>query len=159
MNITIRKAEEKEYALLNVFLRDAIETSEDDEIPSIKTMKYPHYYAYLENFGKRKGDFALLAQIEESIIGMVWSRIIVGMGSINEQTPTIIACVHKNYRGIGIGKKLITEMYKLLQNEGYTHVSLLVDKKLEAVVRFSKKGYIIEQENEYEYIMVKQIGH
>ncbi len=157
MNITIRKAEEKEYALLNVFLRDAIETSEDDKIPSIKTMKYPHYYAYLENFGKREGDFALLAKIDDSIIGMIWSRIIVGMGSINEETPTIILSVHKDYRGIGIEKMLIKGMYKILQNEGYTQISLLVDKKLEAVARFSKDGYTIEQENEYEYVMVKKL--
>lgn len=157
--MVIRRVNEKEYPLLKVFLRDAIDISKNDKIPSIKMMKNPRFYAYLEDFGKRNGDYALLAEVDESIVGMIWSRIIVGLGSIDEQTPTIIACVHKNYRKKGIGKMLFTEMYELLRNKGYTQVSSPVDKELEAVVHFSKYEYVIKQENDYEYIMVKKICH
>lgn len=158
MNITIRNVSEKEYPLLKVFLRDAIEIQKKDKVPSLKLMKYPRYQAYLENFGQEEGDFAFLAIVDESIIGMIWSRIVVGIGSIDEQTPTIIACVNKNYRGKGIGKMLFEEMYQFLLTKGYTQVSCLVEKSLEAVAQFSKREYTIKKENQYEYIMVKKLS-
>ena len=62
--------------------------------------------------------------------------------------------IASEYRGKGIGTKLIETMLKLLKNKGYKKTSLAVQKDNYAVKMYKKVGFKIINENEQEYIMV-----
>lgn len=60
----------------------------------------------------------------------------------------------KEYRGKGIGTKLMETMLKILKDKGYKKTSLAVQKDNYAVKMYKKVGFKIIDENEQEYIMV-----
>ena len=60
----------------------------------------------------------------------------------------------KEYRGYGIGTKLMQEMLEALRKDGHTQVSLSVQKRNYAVKMYRKVGFEILSENDEEYIMV-----
>ena len=65
--------------------------------------------------------------------------------------------LYKNFRGQGIGTKLLDEMINLLQNFGYNAVSLSVQKKNFAVKIYKRAGFKIFLENDDDYIMIRNL--
>ena len=100
-----------------------------------------------------KDDFALVAEVENKIIGAVWVRIMNDYGHIDDKTPSLAISLYKKYRGQGIGRSLIKEMLSLLQAHGYKHVSLSVQKANYAAKLYQKIGFRIIKEIGDEWIM------
>ena len=65
--------------------------------------------------------------------------------------------LYKEYRGQGIGTKLMEEMLGLLRKQGYEKASLAVQKANYAVRMYEKVGFQIVDENDEEYIMVCEL--
>lgn len=149
----IRKMVEAEYDLLRDFLYEAIfKKDEDMEIPR-DIIEKPELQVYIEDFGQKKGDYCLVAEEQQKIVGAVWVRIINGYGYIEEDVPEFAISLYKEYRGKGIGTKLMEEMLVLLKKEGYKKASLAVQKENDAYKMYQKVGFHVIDENTEEYIM------
>lgn len=75
-------------------------------------------------------------------------------GHVDDDTPSFAISLYEEYRGKGIGTKLMKTMLKLLKEKGYKKTSLSVQKNNYAVKMYKNVGFKIIDENEQEYIMV-----
>lgn len=154
VNYTVRPISSSEIPLLDDFLYEAIFIPKGTEIPPRDIICKPELQVYVSEFGRRKDDHGLVAVADSKIVGAVWTRIMNDYGHINDDTPSLAISLYKEYRGRGIGTKLIREMLVLLKNEGYTQVSLSVQKANYAVRMYKQVGFEIAGENEEELIMI-----
>lgn len=153
MDYKIRKISEKEYRLLEDFLYEAIFVPEGMSAPSKSIINQPELQVYISDFGKKKDDMGLLAEVGQKVVGAVWVRIMNDYGHIDDDTPSFAISLYKEYRGLGIGTALMKEMLCILKNRGYKQASLAVQKANYAVKMYQKTGFEIVDENEEEYIM------
>ena len=153
MEYTIREMTVMEYPLLNEFLYEAIFIPDGIKPPPKNIIASPELQIYVDRFGASKADFALVAEVEQKIVGAVWVRIIHDYGHIDDKTPSLAISQYNKYRGQGIGSSLIKEMLSLLQVHGYKHVSLSVQKANYAAKLYQKIGFRIIKEIGDEWIM------
>ena len=153
MKYTIREMTAQEYPLLDDFLYEAIFVPEGVDPPSKSIITAPELQVYVKDFGASKDDFALVAEVENKIIGAVWGRIMNDYGHIDDKTPSLAISLYKKYRGQGIGSSLIKEMLSLLQVHDYKCVSLSVQKANYAAKLYQKIGFRIIKEIGDEWIM------
>ena len=154
MNYTIREIKKSEYHLLEDFLYEAIFIPEGLAAPPRSIINNPELQVYISNFGTQKHDRALLAEIDNKVVGAVWVRIMNDYGHIDNETPSFAISLYKEYRGLGIGTEMIKKMLSILKDSGYKRASLAVQKANYAVNMYRKVGFKIISENEEEYIMI-----
>ena len=122
--------------------------------PPKSIINQPELQVYIIDFGKKKDDIALVAEVDKRVVGAVWVRIMNDYGHVDNDTPSFAISLHKNYRGFGIGTDLMKEMLRILKDRGYKQASLAVQKANYAVKMYQKSGFEIVDENEEEYIML-----
>ena len=154
MDYIIREILQEEYGLLEHFLYEAIFVPEGMAAPPESITKQPELQVYLTDFGEKKDDIGLVAEVDSMVVGAVWVRIMNDYGHVNDATPSFAISLYKEYRGLGIGTALMKEMLCLLKQRGYEQTSLAVQKANYAVGMYKKVGFEIVDENEEEYIMV-----
>lgn len=154
MNYSIRKIKDNEYNLLNDFLYEAIFILEGDQAPPKSIINLPELQVYVLDFGKKEDDICFVAEVNKKVIGAVWVRVMDDYGHIEEGVPSFAISLYKEYRGNGIGTKLMKKMIYELQKRGYEKTSLAVQKANYAVNMYKSVGFEIVDENEQEYIMV-----
>ncbi len=157
MQLTIREIKPAEYHLLDDFLYEAIFQKEGNAPLPREIIDEPKMQAYTENFG-RKSDKGLVAEVDNTILGCVWTRILAGeirgYGNIDTQTPEFAISVLKAYRGNGVGYALMQAMLQQLQEKNYHQTSLAVQKENYALELYKKVGFEIITETDEEYIML-----
>jgi len=157
MDYIIRKLEETEIHLLKGFLYEAVFQKDEENLIPRSVIDEPEVKVYIENFGK-PDDICLVAEIENKIVGAVWTRILCGdvkgFGNIDSNTPEFAISLYKEYRGKGIGTALMKDMLTILKERGYKQTSLAVQKENYAVKMYENVGFSIINENEEEYLMV-----
>ena len=154
MNYKIRKILEREVSLLQDFLYEAIFVPEGMLAPPKSIINQPELQVYITDFGKKKDDIGLVAEVDKKVVGAVWVRIMDDYGHIDNDTPSFAISLYKDYRGFGIGTDLMKEMLRILKDRGYKQASLAVQKANYAVRMYQKTGFEIVDENEEEYIML-----
>lgn len=154
MNYIIRKIEENEIGILNDFLYEAIFIPKGVQPPPKDIIKQPELQVYVSEFGTRIGDYGLVAEVNNQIIGAAWVRIMNDYGHIDNQTPSFAISLYKEYRGYGIGTDLMKRMLGLLKQNGYKQTSLAVQKANYAVKMYKNVGFYTIDENDEEYIMI-----
>ena len=154
MKYIIREIKETEYALLNDFLYEAIFIPEGVQAPPKSIIHISELQVYVADFGKCKDDRCLVAEVDGKVAGAVWVRIMKDYGHIDDATPSFAISLYKEYRGLGIGTKMMREMLCVLKENGYKQCSLAVQKANYAVKMYKRVGFEIVDENEEEYIMV-----
>lgn len=157
MNINIRQIKKSEYYILYDFLYEAIFVPEGLLAPPKDIINTPQLQVYVKDFGKQEGDNCFVAEIDNKIVGAVWVRIMDDYGHVEDGIPSFAVSLYKEYRGLGIGTKLMKRMLEELKAKGYQKTSLSVQKKNYAVKMYKKVGFEIVDENEEEYIMVCQL--
>jgi ribosomal protein S18 acetylase RimI-like enzyme len=154
----IRKLRETEIGILENLQYEAIFIPEGFESPPFEIIYRPEIAIYFKDFGAKKDDYCLVAEIEGKIIGGVWVRIISdevkGFGYVDDETPEFAISLFPEYRNQGIGTKLMFEMIDYLKNKGYKQCSLAVQKANYAVKMYKNVGFEIINELEQEYLMV-----
>ena len=153
----IRHLQGSENHLLREFLYEAIYIPEGVKPPSKDVVDLPELKLYIEDFGKKKDDFCLVADCEGKVVGAVWVRIMNDYGHIDDETPSLAISLYKKYRSFGIGTAMMKEILVLLKSHGYRQVSLSVQKTNYAAKLYLKVGFEIVKENEEEYIMVNYL--
>lgn len=154
MDYRIRTMLEGEDSLLEDFLYEAIYVPDGMSAPPKSIINQPELQIYLTDFGKKKDDIGLVAEVDKKAVGAVWVRIMNDYGHIDNDTPSFAISLYKDYRGLGIGTALMKEMLRILKDRGYKQASLAVQKANYAVKMYQKTGFEIVDENGEEYIML-----
>ena len=154
MDYIIREIKETEYHLLEDFLYEAIYVPKGMTAPPKSIIQRPELQVYIEEFGRKKDDIGLAAEVDGRIIGAVWARVMNDYGHFDDETPSLAISLLKDCRGLGIGTALMREMLCRLKRSGYRQTSLSVQKANYAVKMYHKTGFVTVAENEEEYKMV-----
>jgi len=154
MEYIIREMREAEYPLLKDFCYEAIFTPEGEALPPRNIVEHPSLQVYYVGFGSEVHDRALVAEADGNLVGAVWVRIMNDYGHVDDETPSFAISMYKEYRGYGIGTKMMKRMLDILKNCGYEKASLSSQKANYAVKMYRNLGFEIIAENEEEYIMV-----
>ena len=154
MDTIIRKIRPEEYGLLREFLYQAIYLPEGVEPPPRSVVDLPELQVYIADFGTRSGDYCLVAEAEKQVVGVVWSRIMEDYGHIDDSTPSLAISLLPEYRGLGIGTRLLNGLLLLLQEHGYRRVSLSVQKENPALHLYQRAGFYMVAEKSTEYLML-----
>ena len=157
MNYTIRELRGTEYPLLKEFLYEAIFVPEGMGPPPRSILDGPELQVYISGFGTQPDDRALCAEVNGTVVGAVWVRIMDDYGHIDGETPSFAISLYKEYRGLGIGTELMERMLAILEERKYRQASLAVQKANYAVKLYQKLGFEIVDERDTEYIMVKHL--
>lgn len=157
MDYIVREIKKSEYPLLNDFLYEAIFIPSGVEPPPKSIIQSPELQVYVTNFGSSKHDRAFVAEAGGKVIGAVWVRIMNDYGHIDNDTPSLAMSVFKEYRALGVGTALLQKMLSSLKLNGYSKVSLSVQKDNYAVKLYRKVGFTITCENEEEYLMTAKL--
>ena len=155
-NLIIREIKPIEYSFLNEMLYQAIFVADEAEVLPREIIKQPDLKKYIQDFG-RIGDFCLVAEQNEKLLGAIWIRYIKGYGFVDNETPETSMAVLKGNRSKGIGKQLLTEMIDRLKNIQMKQVSLSVDKKNFAHGFYKKHGFVDYTTSEKSIIMIRKL--
>jgi len=155
-DIVIRGIRSSEHSLLEDFIYAAIFVPPGAEMPSREIIFAPNVFMYIENFGE-ENDCGVVAEQDGKIIGAAWTRIIPGYGHIDEHTPELAIAVFPEYRGKGIGERLLIKLFKMLTERGYEQTSLAVQKENAAYRLYERVGYEMIEERDEEYLMIKNL--
>ena len=154
MDYIIRPISDGEESLLEDFLYEAIFVPEGVPAPTKSIINQPELQVYVADFGKKKVDIGLFAEVDKRVVGAVWVRIMNDYGHIDSATPSFAISLYKDYRGLGMGTAMMKEMLCILKDRGYKRASLAVQKANYAVKMYKKVGFEIVDQNEEEYIML-----
>ena len=154
MNTIIRKIRPEEHDLLREFLYQAIYLPEGMEPPPRSVVDLPELQVYIADFGTRPGDHCIVAEAAGKVVGAAWCRIMADYGHIDNDTPSLAISLLPEYRGLGIGTRLLNDLLLLLQEHGYLRASLSVQKENPALRLYQGTGFRIVAERGTEYLML-----
>jgi len=157
MNYAIREINKSEIPLLSEFIYESIFTPAGFALPERSVINHPSIQVYIEGFGTKVDDFCLVSEMDDKIVGAAWIRIMHDFGHVDDETPSLAMSLYTEYRGLGIGTALLSELLLRIKAKGYKKTSLSVQKANYAVKMYKKLGYEVVKENEEEYIMVKYL--
>ncbi|MDR1564511.1 MAG: GNAT family N-acetyltransferase [Oscillospiraceae bacterium] len=154
--LTIRTIKKTEYAILSEFLYHAIFLPPEAEPLSREVLDKPEISIYIDGFGGKK-DCGVVAIQDGKPVGAAWAWVIPAFGYIDDKTPELAISVLPEYRGQGIGTKLLKRLFDELAGKGYKQTSLSVQKNNPAFRLYQRLGYKIVSENEEDYIMLRSL--
>ena len=152
-----------DYSCLPEFLYQAIFIPKGVEPLPRSIINAPQIFAYIKDFNTQIGDLGVVAEQNGQVVGAAWTRIIPAYGHINDETPELAISILQEFRGYGIGSKLMKKLFDVLRANGYAQTSLSVQKDNPAVRLYKRLGYRIMEEkldhvgNE-DYIMIKDLS-
>jgi ribosomal protein S18 acetylase RimI-like enzyme len=161
----IREIHTDELPLLETFLYEVIFVPEGVAPLPFDTIFIPAIYVYIKDFGSRKDDYCLVAEMDGGqVVGAIWVRILAGtdgeprgFGNLDAETPEFAISVLKKFRNQGIGTRLMHDMLNCLQDKGYSQASLSVQKENYAARMYLKLGFETVSENKEDFIMVRRL--
>lgn len=157
MEAVIRQLKEDEFGVLGDFLYEAIFIPEGVEPPPRDIIEKPELRLYIEDFGSSPYDIAFGAICGGRIVGAVWCRIMADYGHVDDQTPSLAISLYSEFRGQGLGNRLMRKILNELRSRGCKQVSLAVQKANYAVKLYRSLGFETVSENTEEFIMIKKL--
>lgn len=145
-SVKIRPAAPEDLPFLSDMLFEAGAVSEKvREMGKEKALSLPGMIYFLENFG-RKGDFGFVAESADKILlGAVWARLFSeenkGYGFVSADIPELAIAVVPEFRGRGIGTKLLKNLISAARDLNYPALSLSVDRKNPALKLYERFGF------------------
>ena len=130
---TIRPLLPEETHLLSDFLYEAIYLPEGTPPPPRSVILLPELQVYIRDFGTQPDDHCLVAEASGQVVGALWVRQMNDYGHVDAHTPSLAISLYKDFRGHGIGTRLMKGMLDLLHGKSYRQVSLSVQKANPAV--------------------------
>jgi len=92
---------------------------------------------YVKAWG-RPGDAAMIALLDGFPVGAAWFRLFrasaPGYGFVDEQVPELAVAVVPSARGKGVGSALLGSLLDRARSDGYSAVSLSVDRHNEGAI-------------------------
>ena len=145
MNIKINRLETGEYAVLRQFLYLAIFVPNDGHPPDPAVLNMPD-------------DIAVVLHQDGDILGAAWARVMDDYGHLYDGVPSLAISLLPNYRGMGLGKRLLSGLLDELRKTGHSMVTLAVQKENHAAYGlYTRLGFKTVGENDEEFLMLKDI--
>lgn len=117
----------------------------------------PELSMYYEDFGSKADDNCIVAEVDDKVVGAVWTRIMDDYGHVDDETPSLAISLYEEYRGKGYGTAMMKKMLEILKEKGYRKVSLSVQKANRAVRLYESLGFKVLIDKDDEYIMVREL--
>ena len=99
---------------------------------------------YVDGWG-RPGDRAVIALDEASRVGAAWYRLFrrsaPGWGFVDEETPELSIAVVPSRRGRGLGKELLSALTEQARQDGYSALSLSVERVNPSHALYARFGF------------------
>lgn len=146
INAKVRPMRTSDYVCLPEFLYQAIFIPKGEEPPPRSIINDPRIFVYIKDFGTQTADLGVVAEQNGQVVGAAWTRIIPAYGHINAETPELAISILPEFRGYGIGTKLMKKLFKILRANGYARTSLSVQKDNPAMRLYMRLGYRITEE-------------
>lgn len=142
MDIGIRSAVAGDLSFMKEMLYEAVFWRRGPATPTIEVgLELPDVASILLEWGRRKGDTALIAEDGANPVGSVWFRYWPEesnmRGYTDEEVPVLVIGVREDYRRKGIGGMLITEILKKTKGR----ISLCVSKDNQAYKLYINHGF------------------
>jgi len=159
--IEIREIKVEEEMFLSDLLYEAIYQSDITKSFTKEVINVSEVQVYIKNYGTKKDDYCLVADLNGQIVGGVWVRVLAGeikgYGNIDDKTPEFAISVYSEYRNQEIGVLLMKKMISYLTHNGYFQSTLSVQKENYAVKMYKKLGFEIIGENEEDFLMLLKL--
>jgi GNAT superfamily N-acetyltransferase len=112
---------------------------------------------YLQGWG-RPGDTAVLAEdLDRGRLGAAWYRFVTSeepaYGFLDDQRPEVALAVVPDHRGRGAGGALLRELRDAAKSQGYSALSLSVEKGNPALRLYERNGFVKPFETEDAWAM------
>lgn len=121
MKLVIRKIFQSEHAFLSKMLYQAIFVPQGAEPLPANIIDHPDLVKFIKDFG-RNGDLCLVAELNGKLVGAVWTRLFPeqdkGYAFVDSHTPELCMAVLEQFRKMGFGKKLLSEILSELMRLG-----------------------------------------
>lgn len=145
-----------EQEILEHFLYLAVFVPQDAPHPPPTIIQEPELYRYIENWGK-PDDHVVYALMDEKVVGACWTRCFPqdqpGYGTVTPTIPELSIAVLPDYRGKGIGSKLLTTLMDEIKPI-YPAVSLSVSSANPAKALYERFGFKTVLQTPESYIMI-----
>lgn len=139
--VVIGPMDGRAVALLPEFLYEVIFQPEEGKRLPRTVIQQPELWRYIEGFGERPGDCGMAAVIDGTVVGVAWSRLMRGYGYIDDGTPELAVALYPEYRGRGIGGRLLRALFAELRDRGFRSVSLSVQHANPAYALYRRLGF------------------
>lgn len=144
-SIAIRPATAADESFLREMLYHAIYVPPGSPSPPRDIVHRPELSRYVYGWGW-DGDSGLIAEVDGRPVGAAWLRLLAGEGRgygyVNDETPELSMAVLPNYRGQGIGSRLLVELLREAARH-YQAVSLSVAADNPARRLYERQGFIV----------------
>lgn len=160
--IKIRKIKTSEIDFLAEMLYEAIFIPEGHKALPKEVIQDKSLSKYIEKWGKDTYDIALVAEIDNQLVGAIWGRLFTekngGFGFIDDKTPELSMAVKSGYRNNGIGTHMIKAIALEYKGMGVKQLSLSVDKANNASRLYKRLGCEIVNKTEASWTMKKELN-
>lgn len=158
MDIIMRKFEAGEYLVLRKFLFLSVFVPEGQAPPPEDILDKPEFQVYLEGFGREPDDIAVAADSGGRIVGAAWARIMDDFGHFYDGVPSLAISLLPEYRGMGLGKRLLSELLEQVRSMGHDRITLSVQKENHRACKLYRSlGFRPVHENDEEFIMLNNL--
>lgn len=151
--VQIRPIAQEDRGMMEAFLYAAIFVPEGVAAPPREIVKEPELALYVQGFGARAGDCGLAAVVDGEVVGMAWVRVVEDYAHLDAETPSLAVSVLSQWRGRGIGTRLLKALLKLLHNKNVQAVSLSVQLANPALRLYQRLGFETVRVHDGEAIM------
>jgi len=126
-------------------LYEAIYVAEGVKPPAGDVLLQPDIRRYLQDWGQpHDSGFVALDPVTSDPIGAVWLRLLVGdqkgYGYVDDETPELTVAVVPEYRGKGIGTRLLSHLFAAAEAR-YSCLSLSVSPNNPALRLYNRMGF------------------
>ena len=131
--------------------------------PKEEALSEPKLARYLQDWG-RPGDTAILAVDLDGggRLGAAWYRLMTseepGYGYVDSDTPEVALAVVPDHRGRGLGGALLRELRDAARSQGYSALSLSVEKGNPALGLYERNGFVKLFETEEAWTMRAELS-
>ena len=158
--IAFRKLEQKDLPFLKeMFYISLFSVKGEDAFPR-DIIEKPHLARYHKDWGK-EGDFGIIVHQGEEDMGAIWVRFFTkenpGYGFVEEGAPEMGIALKKEFRGKGLGRKLIQELFVELKARKVGAISLSTDSRNPAMHLYVSCGFEELDREEYSVRMYKKL--
>jgi ribosomal protein S18 acetylase RimI-like enzyme len=162
LSISLRPLTEADEPFLWEMLYQALYVPKGAEPFPRDIVKHPEINRYVEGWGRSDDTgFAATDETEQQPIGAAWVRLLTGdqrgYGYVDDTTPELSIAIMPEYRGHGVGTRLLAHPLKSVQTR-FRAISLSVSLDNPAVRLYERLGFEAVGASRSSLTMVKKMG-